>query len=286
MRGELSRTPLKRGPVERTCQACGATFTVRYPSQARKACSPVCLSEIKSRAKRGDANPMRRPEARAKLSATQIATRTVREADVPGARPTECARPGCANPLGKQATAYCSPSCHYSDRARAGGSQRREQPYHRCAACGVVFAWNGRGRGVYCSLACGRTSGPRPGAVEVVEVTSLRGYRRSDWNAVDLGECEHPDCKARAVARHHVVYRQHVERAKGDRWDPTNMLRLCWAHHGSLHARGDFPLVALPSAALAFAGCLLGPAAYDYLRRRYAGEDPRVDALLTVEATP
>jgi hypothetical protein len=78
------------------------------------------------------------------------------------------------------------------------------------------------------------------------------------------------------------VYRQKVERAQGDIWDPRNSMTLgngCHSrHHNS--TKGKLPLTAIPSAAIEFAYELLGPAAHDYLKRRYAGTDPRVEALL------
>lgn len=49
------------------------------------------------------------------------------------------------------------------------------------------------------------------------------------------------------------------------------------AHHGRSRV---LPLERLPDSVFAFAVELLGPAAFDYLRRRYGGEDVRLDALL------
>jgi hypothetical protein len=58
-------------------------------------------------------------------------------------------------------------------------------------------------------------------------------------------------------------------------------MTLCQSHHRRHHLRTDvISLALLSDAAIEFAGELLGPAAYDYLRRRYGGDDPRVDALL------
>lgn len=88
-------------------------------------------------------------------------------------------------------------------------------------------------------------------------------------------------CKARAVHSHHVVYAQHVSRAGGDLKDPRNLVPLCFSCHGAHHARSRvIPLSKLPDAVYEFARGLLGPAAFDYLQRRYAGEDPRLDAIL------
>ena len=55
---------------------------------------------------------------------------------------------------------------------------------------------------------------------------------------------------------------------------------VCGHHNGTRR----FSLALLPDVAYEFAGELMGPAAYDYLRRRYDGEDPRLDALLLEDA--
>lgn len=92
-------------------------------------------------------------------------------------------------------------------------------------------------------------------------------------------QCVHPSCEDphRPSHEHHVVYEQHVKREGGDRWDPRNALRLCVSCHSSHHRRGRvLPLRALRDVNFEFAFELLGPAAYDYLTRRYAGDDPRL----------
>lgn len=82
--------------------------------------------------------------------------------------------------------------------------------------------------------------------------------------------------------RHHVVYRQHVASAGGDIWDLRNGVILDAARHAAHHS-GMTPLALtdLPDSAFEFARELLGPpGAWSYLARRYAGTDPRLDALL------
>lgn len=56
----------------------------------------------------------------------------------------------------------------------------------------------------------------------------------------------------------------------------------CAECHASHHLRVHvIPLVALPASALEFAVELLGgPAAYEYLRRRYSGRDERLERVL------
>lgn len=95
--------------------------------------------------------------------------------------------------------------------------------------------------------------------------------------------CQHPTCEGAATKldEHHVVYRQHIRSHGGDEWNPRDALLLCAACHQSHHKRGRvLPLVALRDENYEYAFELLGPAAYDYLRRYYAGDDPRLDALL------
>jgi hypothetical protein len=271
----VKRSPLKRGPVECVCEVCGTPFTVRFPSQSRKACSPPCANALTAAAKRGDANPMRRPEVAAAMSATKVARGLSRA-------PRTCARAGCQRPVRSGAAFYCSPRCHYEDPARVG--HRQQQAYHRCFACGIVFAWNGRGKGVYCSASCGGTSGPVAREPDVVMVVQVRGHRRAEFHdpTVVCRRCG----RGGPLQHHHVVYRQHVEREHGDRWHPDNALALCrdpchYDAHRHLVTLGD-----LRDENYAFAGALLGPAAYDYLRRRYAGMDPRLDALLALPPRP
>lgn len=260
------------------CTVCGAGIDPGNPSKPRQTCgAATCIAEAKARSMRAQRNPMKDAATAAKASATRMARRRALDSDVPGEPRVKCSRPGCQNVLHGQAGLYCSPRCHYEDRGRTGG-RRRAQPYHRCATCREVFAWDGTGKGACCSLACAGKWGGRPAPVDVVETVQLRGYRKADWLAVALGKCSQPGCAARAIHRHHITFEQHVIRAKGDRWDPANALVLCGQHHADLHARRDFPVAALPTPALDFAAALLGPpAAYEYFRRRYTGveADPR-----------
>ncbi len=227
---------LRRPPG--ACSICGAPIDPGRPSKPRMTCGPVCRSEAIARSKRSERNPTKNPAVRQKIARTVQAKRQAADADVPGTRRTVCTRPGCQRPLQRQAGKYCSPRCHYDDRARVGA---RAQPHHR----------------------------------------------RADWNAVELGACAHPECAARAVHRHHVVFSQHVVQAGGDKWDPANALGLCWHHHSQLHARYEFPAGELPDEAVAFAVTLLGPPrAFEYFRRRYGGaeSDPRLAALVGAPA--
>lgn len=101
-------------------------------------------------------------------------------------------------------------------------------------------------------------------------------------------------CGESAVQRHHVVYQQDL-RAAAVRLEATTreLLRdernlvpvanLCHGRHHSGLRR--FPLEVLPDAVFEFAVEVLGAGkAFNYLERRYAGGDPRLDALLEVAA--
>ena len=106
------------------------------------------------------------------------------------------------------------------------------------------------------------------------------GERR--WYAALGTRCSHPDCASDAhLVLHHVTYRQAVRRASGDEWDPRNAMTLCTSCHGH-HQRGRvIPLTSLSAGALEFAVDLLGAGpAFEYLRRRYAGDDPRLESHL------
>ena len=112
-------------------------------------------------------------------------------------------------------------------------------------------------------------------------VRDREGERR--WFAALGTKCAVPGCPGIGrLALHHVIYRQKIRRVGGDVWDPRDALTLCNSCHGRHHQRGrPVPLALLANENYEFAWELLGSAAYDYLRRRYSGEDPRLDTLLT-----
>jgi hypothetical protein len=107
-------------------------------------------------------------------------------------------------------------------------------------------------------------------------------------------------CHQPAVNLHHVTYYQHIRKAvaagrstrmsmdRPDRErlerltsDPRNLVPAAFDCHGAHHSGAHrYALVLLPDCAFVFAAELLGAAAHDYLARRYAGADPRLDALL------
>jgi hypothetical protein len=106
--------------------------------------------------------------------------------------------------------------------------------------------------------------------------------------------CQHPDCKNPGTWKwqaHHVVQVKHIKEYTEEPhilYDPRNALRLCndlsgSNCHGNHHGGGDkrVPLSALRDENFEYAAELLGAGvAYEYLRRGYRGEDPRLQALL------
>lgn len=176
-----------------------------------------------------------------------------------------CARDGCEKTREvyaadiRKGAKFCSRACFNRD----GRAQRAAA----AAAAKVTVARTGAANPNY-------KHGKRAGA-------NIRGGSRKFKSG--QSQCVHPLCEDphRPSHEHHVVYEQHVKREGGDRWDPRNALRLCVSCHSSHHRRGRVvPLVALRDENYEFAAELLGSAAYDYLRRRYAGEDPRLDMML------
>lgn len=109
-----------------------------------------------------------------------------------------------------------------------------------------------------------------------------------------MARCEAAGCMARGVHRHHVVYEQHLRREWDGNadvrklWpryamlknDPRNLMDLCVGCHLGRFGHHRLSVKELSEDALDFAFELLGPKAYDYLRRRYAGDDPRLETRL------
>jgi hypothetical protein len=85
----------------------------------------------------------------------------------------------------------------------------------------------------------------------------------------------------RAAHSHHVVYEAELKRRGLPKYDKANMMALCLDCHFAHHkASRRIPLLLLSDANLEYAFNLLGAYAFDYLNRRYAGSDPRLDEAL------
>lgn len=193
-----------------------------------------------------------------------------------GSKWTQCCNRDCANDLlrGKR-TEYVTLTCAVCGKRweeSPGRAVGRKTCSTRCAAQLRNPGLKQRRGPANPNYKTGQRSGER----------NREGERRfQDVVAV----CRHPECygdTTTSVDTHHVVYRQEVRRQSGDEWDPDNALSLCHGCHSSHHKRGTriVPLAALRDTNYEFAEHLLGADyAYEYLRRRYAGDDPRLDAL-------
>lgn len=86
----------------------------------------------------------------------------------------------------------------------------------------------------------------------------------------------------RAAHSHHVVYEAELRNRGLPKYDKANLMALCvdchFAHHKGL--AGKIPLGLLTDENLDYAFNALGAYAYDWLRRRYAGSDSRLDERL------
>lgn len=79
---------------------------------------------------------------------------------------------------------------------------------------------------------------------------------------------------------HHVVLQQELKRIgrQDVLWDPRNALRLCIQCHANNHGLHHIKLTDLTAANYEFAFEVLGARAADYLRAKYDGDDPRLEA--------
>lgn len=173
---------------------------------------------------------------------------------------------------------FCSHSCAASHHNAA----RRRQP-SRCSVCGAAIDPG-------CPSKPRRTCGAQE-CVREAKARSKRGKANPNWKDVTAPQRWSSAKAKRCVCcsgrdrlqLHHVVYRQHVKAAKGDCWDPDDSLTLCLACHTGHHHAGTsrLPLAKLRDENYSYAEALLGAgAAYEYLKRRYAGGDQRLDELL------
>lgn len=89
-------------------------------------------------------------------------------------------------------------------------------------------------------------------------------------------------CTGRAVQRHHVIYRQELKWRGGSMKDKRNLVPVCKRCHEKHHQAVErLPMRRLPDEFFEFARDLMGAGpAYEWVRRFYAGSDPRHDALL------
>lgn len=102
---------------------------------------------------------------------------------------------------------------------------------------------------------------------------------RRHWSRLKLGM----NCRAcffkKATHSHHVTYEKELDARGLPLYDRRNFMALCNdCHYNHHHGQPEnkLPLVLLTDDNIAYAYEVLGPAAYDYLRRKYSGDDHRV----------
>ena len=264
--------------IPRPCPVCGTIYEPRHcGSGVTKSCSPKCANELKRRAKLGPKNPNYGKSGTARQLVTpeeRAARREAKRAE----QDRRCANEGCDRGV-FPTQRFCSPACAYAGR---GGKRRTPIRQYRCRECGKVFERIAhRGTGAFCSPRCKqrhRWPAHRPVPVEIVAEIPPEFLRR-DWNA------HHPACVVCGkpnAHRHHVIYAAEVIRRGGQEHDPANQLGLCHRHHHLQHSGHErVPLSLLRDENYVFAAELFGaPAAFEWLRRRYAGFDRRHDLLL------
>lgn len=168
---------------------------------------------------------------------------------------------------------YCSNACN--------GKAQRVREDRRCRICRATFTVKPSSKRKTCGRTCANEAKRQAKLADRNpnylgdEAAAIRWRSQAAEACVVCGSDYRPQL-------HHVVYAQHVRDKKGDPWNPADSLTLCNGCHCRHHAAPNWklPLSYLRDENYAFAFDLMGPAAYDYLRRRYDGEDPRLDALL------
>lgn len=92
-------------------------------------------------------------------------------------------------------------------------------------------------------------------------------------------------CGGRAVQQHHAVKAQTIRREGGDPGDArwlVGMAVRCHLDHEHGNGRRKLPVWRLPDAVFEVARETFGAGrAFNELRRAYAGDDPRLDGLLS-----
>lgn len=91
--------------------------------------------------------------------------------------------------------------------------------------------------------------------------------------------CQNPECPKPGAPwhPHHVIYEQHLRGLGLPLYDTRNALRLCVLCHGRHHKITKLPLTCLRDCNIEYGFRVMGERAYDYFRRYYDGDDPRLD---------
>lgn len=166
---------------------------------------------------------------------------------------------------------------------RVSGTVWKPSIRRECVVCGKPFRTANPKRQT-CQPICSRLHKPHRKESRRTTVPSERDLAR--WRTAIQPRCESTLCDAMPRAhdrkQHHVIYAQHVRNLGGDTCDPRNSFTVCELCHSAHHSKMDpLLLTDLPDSAFEFANELLGAGpAYGYLRRRYGGHDPRLEALI------
>jgi len=170
---------------------------------------------------------------------------------------------------------------------KRGNGLERRSPLKSDPAKTAAFVQRGRGKLEATPLTATRRDSARP--------------RRSGPRAKGRCFC---GCGEQAVHRHHCLTEQELRRVvfagRSSRMalpapdrdtlarlvsDPRNLVDAASTCHGSHHAASQrYSLAMLPDSVFEFAAEVLGERAHGWLRRRYVGEDARLDALREIEA--
>lgn len=129
-----------------------------------------------------------------------------------------------------------------------------------------------------------------------IEIANKQNFRAAARRQRVCAMCGYAGKGPQTWDAHHVVSKSKLKDigfAPEARYDTRNVLRVCNelaldrdgkprnCHFKHEHSpRGRIPLSKLTDDNIDYAFEILGPAAYDYLRRRYDGEDQRVDRAL------
>jgi hypothetical protein len=109
-------------------------------------------------------------------------------------------------------------------------------------------------------------------------------YLAFTGRAASQGRCAGCGGEGRWHPHHAGVEKQELKRRGIPLWDPDNALRLCvichWRHHYEPGFR--LPLSVLREENIRFAFGVLDAGAYDYLSRRYRGQDSRIERALAL----
>lgn len=176
----------------------------------------------------------------------------------------------------KRGGRYCSRACMGVAYA-AKSTRRRTRRF--CAICGVLLADPG-------PPSSRRQTCGAPACLSEAKRRAKKGAANPNFKGDEADKIRWRSQAADACAvcgssdrlqLHHVVYEQNVRRAGGNPWDPRDSLTTCIRCHCGHHHGSGITLMLLRDENFDFAFELLGAAAYDYLRRHYTGDDPRLE---------